>query len=153
MTFLENRVPPPVVALVCAGAMWLIAKQTPALDIPGPARIGAALVILAAGLLVMLAGVMSFRRARTTVNPRKPDAATALVTSGIYRYTRNPMYLGMLMVLLGWAVYLTSPVALLGVLAFWAFIGHFQIRPEEHALAGLFGSTFTDYMSRVRRWL
>jgi protein-S-isoprenylcysteine O-methyltransferase Ste14 len=122
-------------------------------DIPGPARIGAALLILAAGLLVMLAGVISFRRARTTVNPLKPDAATTLVTSGIYRYTRNPMYLGMLMVLLGWVVYLASPAALLGVLAFWAFIGHFQIRPEEHALAGLFGTTFTDYMSRVRRWL
>jgi protein-S-isoprenylcysteine O-methyltransferase Ste14 len=63
------------------------------------------------------------------------------------------MYLGMLMVLLGWAVYLTSPAALVGVLGFWAFIGHFQVRPEEHALAGLFGRAFTDYTSRVRRWL
>jgi protein-S-isoprenylcysteine O-methyltransferase Ste14 len=153
MGLVENKVKPYVVALLCGGAMWLLAKQTPTVGIPSNARVGAAILILAVGLLVMLAGVISFRHAKTTVNPLKPETATALVTSGIYRYTRNPMYLGMLMVLLAWAVYLASPAALLGVLAFWAFIGHFQIRTEENALAGLFGSAFMDYMSRVRRWL
>jgi protein-S-isoprenylcysteine O-methyltransferase Ste14 len=150
---LEHRIPPPVVGLLCAGAMWLLAKETPALDLPGGVRVSAAVLILAAGLFVMLAGVVSFRRARTTVNPLKPEEATALVTSGVYRYTRNPMYLGMLMVLVAWALFLASPAALAGVLAFWAYIGRFQICPEETALAGLFGSAFADYTRRVRRWL
>jgi protein-S-isoprenylcysteine O-methyltransferase Ste14 len=153
MSVLEHKIPPPLVGLLCAGAMWFLANQTPTLSLPSGVRASAAVPILAVGLFVMLAGVISFRRARTTVNPLKPETATALVTSGIYRYTRNPMYLGILMVLIAWATYLASPVAFAGVLAFWAYIGHFQIRPEETALANLFGSAFTDYTRRVRRWL
>lgn len=153
MTFLENRIPPPLVAATWAGAMWYLASRTPAVDVPDEIRIAMATLLCAAGTLLMLAGVVSFRQAQTTVNPLKPDAATALVTSGVYRYTRNPMYLGMLVVLLAWAVLLASPAALAGVLGFWWYIGRFQIRPEENALATLFGGSFGDYTARVRRWL
>jgi protein-S-isoprenylcysteine O-methyltransferase Ste14 len=148
---LEHRIPPPVVALLCAGAMWLMAGEAAA-----PAatlQIGGAILLGGAGLAVMLAGVLSFSRAKTTVNPLKPDSATALVTSGVYRYTRNPMYLGMLLVLAGWAAFLAAPAALAGVLAFWLYIGRFQIRPEERALAALFGQAYADYQARVLRWL
>ena len=151
--FLEHKIPPPLVGLLCAGAMWYLASLTPTPTIPQLAREIAALALGAAGLLVMLAGVVSFHLARTTVNPLKPGAATALVTSGVFRYTRNPMYLGMLVLLLAWAAYLSSPAALLGPVAFWFYIGRFQIRPEERALAALFGSSFTAYMEQVRRWL
>ena len=119
----------------------------------GTAQLAVACLIGVVGLAVMLAGVISFRRAKTTVNPLKPETATALVTSGVYRYTRNPMYLGMLTVLLAWAVYLSAPASLLAVVVFWLYIDRLQIRPEEEALVRLFGSTFTDYKSRVRRWL
>jgi protein-S-isoprenylcysteine O-methyltransferase Ste14 len=153
MSFLEHKIPPPVVGLLCAAAMWYVAGHTPAVGIPATLRITAAGVLLAAGFAVMLAGVISFRRAKTTVNPLKPETATALVTSGVYRYTRNPMYLGMLVVLLAWAVYLSAPATLGGLVVFWLYIGRFQIRPEEKALVALFGTTFTDYASRVRRWL
>jgi protein-S-isoprenylcysteine O-methyltransferase Ste14 len=151
--FLEHRIPPPLVGLLCAGAMGYAAAHTPSIDAPRLGLLAVALALGACGAAVMLAGVLSFRRARTTINPLMPDTATALVTSGIYRYTRNPMYLGMLLLLLAWAVYLSSPAALLGVVAFWLYIGRFQIRPEERALTALFGSAFTDYMGRVRRWL
>jgi protein-S-isoprenylcysteine O-methyltransferase Ste14 len=153
MSFLEHKVPPPVVALLCAAAMWYVGGRTPVMDLPATIRITAAALLFAAGLAVMLAGVISFRRAKTTVNPLKPETATTLVTSGVYRYTRNPMYLGMLVLLLAWATYLSAPVALVGTVVFWLYIGRFQIRPEEKALAALFGSTFTEYSSRVRRWL
>jgi protein-S-isoprenylcysteine O-methyltransferase Ste14 len=83
----------------------------------------------------------------------KPETATSLVTNGVYRYTRNPMYLGMLLVLLAWAIYLSAPAALMGPIAFWLYIQRFQIQPEERALVAMFGSAFTDYMSRVRRWI
>jgi len=153
MSFLEHRIPPPLVGLVCAGAMWYVAAHTPAVGLMGTAQLAVACLIGVVGLAVMLAGVISFRRAKTTVNPLKPETATALVTSGVYRYTRNPMYLGMLTVLLAWAVYLSAPASLLAVVVFWLYIDRLQIRPEEKALVRLFGSTFTDYMSRVRRWL
>ena len=153
MSFLEHRIPPPLVGLVCAGAMWYVAAHTPAVGPMGTAQVAVACLIGVVGFAVMLAGVISFRRAKTTVNPLKPETATALVTSGVYRYTRNPMYLGMLTVLLAWAVYLSAPASLLAVVVFWLYIDRLQIRPEEEALVRLFGSTFTDYMSRVRRWL
>ena len=153
MNFLERKIPPPLVGLLCAGAMGYLASVTPLIDVPRSVRLAAAVAVGASGLLVMLAGIVSFQRARTTVNPLKPERATALVTSGIFRCTRNPMYLGMLLLLVGWAAYLASPVALLGAFAFWLYIGRFQVRPEEQALAALFGTAFSEYASQVRRWL
>ena len=153
MRFLEHKIPPPIVALLCALLIWWLGKRTPALNLPNSVRIGAAIALLAAGIFVMLAAVISFRRAKTTVNPLKPETASALVTSGIFGYTRNPMYLGMLLVLCAWVAFLASPAALTVVLVFWLYIGHFQIRPEEAALTSLFGGDFTDYTKRVRRWL
>jgi protein-S-isoprenylcysteine O-methyltransferase Ste14 len=153
MSCLEHKVPPPVVALLCAAAMWYLAGHTPAVELPSTIRVAAAGLLLAVGFAVMLAGVVSFHRARTTVNPLKPETTTALVTGGVYRYTRNPMYLGMLVVLLAWAVFLSAPATLVGIVVFWLYIERFQIRPEEKALVALFGSAFTVYSSRVRRWL
>lgn len=94
-----------------------------------------------------------FRRANTTVNPLKPQAASSLVTAGIYRYTRNPMYLGLLFLLVAWAVLLSSPFALLGPVAFVTYISRFQIVPEERVLAALFGAEYAAYQAGVRRWL
>jgi protein-S-isoprenylcysteine O-methyltransferase Ste14 len=153
MTFLEHRVPPPIVGLLCGIAMWYLSRQIPGVTLQDSIRISLAILTCGIGLAIMLTGVISFRRAQTTINPLKPETATALVTSGVYRYTRNPMYLGMLLVLLGWSVFLASPAALTGVVAFGLYIQRFQILPEERALVAVFGSTFTDYMSRVRRWL
>lgn len=153
MSRLEHKIPPPIVGLLCAGAMWWLSKYTPALSLSVGIRVGIAIAFLVAGLSVMLVAVVSFRRAKTTVNPLKPETATALVTSGIFQYTRNPMYLGMLLILVAWAAFLSAPVALAGVLVFWAYMNQFQIRPEEAALGNLFGSAFMEYTSRVRRWL
>ncbi|MBG6289848.1 isoprenylcysteine carboxylmethyltransferase family protein [Pseudomonas nitroreducens] len=105
------------------------------------------------GAAVCLAGVLSFRLARTAVNPLRPETASALVSSGIYGHTRNPMYLGFAIALVAWAFYLASPVALLGVVGFVLYMNRFQIGPEEQALASLFGEAFAAYRTRVRRWL
>lgn len=91
--------------------------------------------------------------ARTTVHPLRPDAATALVTNGIYRFTRNPMYLGLLLALFGWALLLGQPAALLLAVAYVPVMNRLQIIPEEHALRARFGAAFHDYQARVRRWL
>ena len=153
MTSLELRVPPLAVLLIAGLLMGLTALWAPALAWPTQIRIGAGAGILTLGILIAVSGVVAFRRARTTVNPLRPDGASSLVASGIYRYTRNPMYLGMLLVLIGWAVYLARPWALLVLPVFVAYMNRFQIMPEERELARHFGAEFQAYRARVRRWL
>jgi protein-S-isoprenylcysteine O-methyltransferase Ste14 len=152
-SLVELRVPPAVVALLAALLMTLLARAATGLHWPTPVRSGAGLLLFATGVAVALAGVREFRRASTTVNPMTPAAASALVRSGIYRRTRNPMYLGMLLMLAGWAVWLASVAAGAVLPAFVLYMNRLQIEPEEQALASRFGRDFEDYRRSVRRWL
>ncbi|MGZ9006501.1 MAG: methyltransferase family protein [Burkholderiales bacterium] len=153
MELLEAKIPPPIVATVIALAMWGVSRFAAVLQIPSAVRAGAAAVVLLVGIGFSASGVIAFRRARTTVNPTRPDQASSLVSSGIFRVTRNPMYVGLSCVLVAWAVFLDSAWALLGPVAFTLYIGRFQIAPEERALEKLFGSEYADYRTKVRRWL
>lgn len=153
MHALELKIPPPVVALATALAMWLLARLPPSLEAVPAARLVAIVGLAAVGAAFSLAGVVAFRRAKTTVNPLKPESASALVSAGVYQITRNPMYVGLLFLLLAWAAFLWSVWPWLGPLGFAAYIGRFQITPEERVLAGLFGAEYAQYKARVRRWL
>ena len=146
---LQHRIPPPLVAILFGLLMWAASRLLPRHDLPLLLAIATALI----GLTICLAGVWSFHRARTTVNPLHPERASALVESGIYRHTRNPMYLGFAVILLAWALLLGSLIAILGVAGFILYMNHFQIAPEEQALANLFVDDFARYCGRVRRWL
>jgi protein-S-isoprenylcysteine O-methyltransferase Ste14 len=150
---LDLKVPPLAILAIFALVMWSVSVFLPAtsLQIPGASIMALAFVFVGCGFAV--AGVMTFRRHSTTVNPMKPETAASIVTSGVYRITRNPMYLGLMLVLLGFATYLTNLVALLLVPAFVAYLTRFQIKPEEEALLARFGSVFADYMASVRRWI
>ena len=150
---LELRVPPPIAALFAAFAMWAATPGTIAIAAASHIRIAVAVALTLVGVLFDAAAFIAFRRARTTVNPLKPQSASSLVTSGIYRITRNPMYVGLVFFLCAWAVVLGSWFAFLGPLAFAAYIGQFQIAPEEKALYALFGEPYREYQERVRRWL
>ena len=112
-----------------------------------------AAVIFSAALLIGLSAVFGFHRAKTTVNPLKPEASTALVTGGVYRWTRNPMYLAMLLVLIGWACIVSNWAALAILPLFVIYLNRFQIEPEERALQSRFGAEFESYRRKVRRWL
>ena len=151
--WLELRIPPPVVLLVAGALMWLLAWAEPSWRMHVPGRIVLAVAFAVAGVLVAVAGVLEFRRARTTVNPLTPQASSSLVTTGIFGWTRNPMYVGLTFVLLGWAVFLASPLALLVLPGFMLYISRFQITPEERVLASIFGAEFAGYSRKVRRWI
>ena len=153
MKSLELKVPPPLVAAIVAAAMWGISRVTPLLEVATAYRFWAAFAVAAAGGFFSIGGVVAFRRARTTVNPMKPESASLLVGSGVYRITRNPMYVGLLLVLVAWATVLAAPFALPGPLAFVLYIGRFQIALEEVALTKLFGTEYAEYKAKVRRWL
>lgn len=153
MQCLELKIPPPAVAAVAALAMWGVSLISPMLQVPALTRVAAAIAVALIGACFAVGGGISFRRAKTTSNPKKPEAVSALVISGFYRMTRNPMYLGVAIVLVAWAIALSCAWALLGPLAFVLYIDRFQIAPEERVLAALFGAEYSAYQSRVRRWL
>ena len=136
---------------VCALLMWLIAF--PALDFALPGREVAAAAFFIAALIIGLSAVLDFHRAKTTVNPLKPEASTALVTSGVFRWTRNPMYVARLLLLLAWACIVSNWAALVMLPLFVAYLNRFQIGPEERALQARFGAEFESYRRKVRRWL
>lgn len=153
MQALELKIPPPAVAVLIAVAMWGISWVTSSVDVPRLVRVVAALAIAVTGSGIALSGALSFRRAGTTVNPMKPETASLLVTTGIYQFTRNPMYVGDVFVLVAWAIFLSVPWTLVGPLAFVLYVNRFQIAPEERALSAMFGTDYGAYKSRVRRWL
>ena len=153
MSWFETRIPPPLVMLLLGCIAWMFARWMPAPWFTLPAHGWIAGVCVAAGLALNLWPKLEFRHAQTTVNPLDPSASTALVTTGVYRYTRNPMYLGHSVILLGWAWYLQHVAAFVAVGAFVVYVTRFQIVPEERMLAGRFPDRYADFRRRVRRWV
>jgi protein-S-isoprenylcysteine O-methyltransferase Ste14 len=153
MQWLEHRIPPPVVGALVGVAMWLAAPVGPALALGASTRHVIAAVLIAVALAFDLAGLLAFRASRTTLNPLTPERASALVTGGVYRITRNPMYVGLCFILLAWAVYLSTWLPFLGPPIYVLCITRYQILPEERVLRRLFGEQYVQYTARVRRWL
>lgn len=153
LRFLELRVPPVAVVIAFTFALWAAARWLPGATVAIPGHRYIAFALFAAGLGIAAAGVLAFRRHGTTLNPMTPAEAATVVDSGVFRYTRNPMYLGLTLFLCGWAAWLSNLAALALVGLFMVYMTTFQIRPEERALKRVFGRSYEDYAARVRRWL
>lgn len=155
MNTLELKLPPVVVFAVCGALMYALAQGLPTLanHISAGWRLALFILLLLPALILGFGGVWHFVRARTTVNPHTPHNTQVLVTHGFYRFSRNPMYLSLLLMLLGWAICLASLPALLILPLFTWYMTRFQIRPEERFMAQKFGKAYLDYQRRVRRWL
>jgi protein-S-isoprenylcysteine O-methyltransferase Ste14 len=156
MNFLQLKCPPPIVMMlsaILAGLVsqteWVFLQQ----QVLVLENVFWPLSFVIAGISLALAGVKEFNQQQTTVNPLDPSQSSSLVTSGIYQFTRNPMYLGMLLVLLGWADLLDTILAYSGAMIFFVYISLFQIKPEEEILTQKFGEDFLQYCKNVRRWL
>jgi len=147
------RIPPVIQFLICGLLMWGIAILLPALDLSLRLFKYAGSILIAAGVLLLIAALIAFARARTTVNPVEPEQAKTLVTTGLYRISRNPMYLAMALILLGSALRLSNTGAFITPALFVWSITMFQIKPEERALQSIFGEDFTAYRQQTRRWL
>lgn len=153
MRYLELKVPPPLVAFVFMMAMFLLSKLTPTFYIN--VNVVKLLIVLIVALIsvILIASVSAFKRANTTINPTAPEKTSQLVTSGLYQYTRNPMYLALCLFLLGVCLFLRNLYCFALIPAFILYMNQFQIKPEERALKTHFGSSYEAYMKRVRRWI
>ncbi|OZB04931.1 MAG: protein-S-isoprenylcysteine methyltransferase [Idiomarina sp. 34-48-12] len=152
MRTLELKIPPVVVVLVIAGLMALTSRLLPMDSWHFTDAKALAFALVTAGAFIAVAGVIAFRQAKTTANPMNPNASSRLVSNGIYRFTRNPMYLGFLLALAGWGVWLANLPALFWLIIYILYINQFQIIPEERILEEKFGEEFRAYRKQVRRW-
>lgn len=150
---LELKVPPPVVTLAVGVLMWGVGRWLPAFQMALPMRRGLAVAFVLAGIALVGACALRFRRAGTTVNPMAPAKASVLVDAGFYRFSRNPIYLGDALILVGWGLWLSNLASLAAIAVFVAYLNRFQIEPEERALRAAFGGDFDAYRARVRRWI
>lgn len=153
MQWLETKIPPPIVMVLLGAAAYGVAPLLPVLSFEFALRTTLAIALALAGLALNILPALAFLRAGTTFNPLRPASATRLVTSGIYRHTRNPMYLGDSVILLGWTLCLGNAAAFVAVPAFVLYITRFQIRPEERYLSARFPEAYASFCKRTRRWL
>ena len=153
MKALELKVPPVIVVGVIAAIMQLISHSLPTVKIPLTLRVSLTAIIVVLAMVSGVWGVWEFRKQRTTVNPHTPEKSSSLVTSGVFQFTRNPMYLGLAMLLVALAAYKSSPLLIAGVVVFILYMNRFQISPEERFMKQHFGQEYTEYCLRVRRWL
>ncbi|WP_201629061.1 methyltransferase family protein [Psychrobacter maritimus] len=153
MNALALKVPPVAQVIITAAAMYGVSKMVPALtfSLNGSTALAVGLGVMGMSLGVM--GVTQFKKAQTTPNPQALEKVSSLVTSGIYRYSRNPMYLGLVLILLGWAFYLSHFLGFVLLPVFILYMTRFQIQPEEQMMARKFGKTYQAYLNKVRRWI
>ena len=149
--FLNTKIPPPIVAILFAVMIFYFSDSFAYVDLPFKIYISLFFVLL--GFFITFSSARNFKKKETTVNPIKPEEASQLVTDGFFKVTRNPMYLGMLLFLLGLSIYNGLIVGLLFLPLFVGYITFFQIIPEERAMIKIFGEDYKAYMKKVRRWI
>ena len=146
------KVPPMVFLLLVGILMKVVANLLPFqnFSLMMSSMIGTILAFF--GIVISLLGVYEFRKAKTTVDPRNPHKSEFLVRAGIYKFSRNPMYLGFLIILFGWWVILENYLEFYFIPLFVLYMNLFQIKPEEMCLSQKFGEAYTEYCNEVRRW-
>lgn len=150
---LKLKIPPPIYMLLLAGLMWLLNRYFPISAWLTQPWNQAGLALIALSFIPAMGAFWQFIRFRTTVNPHHPEKASRLVTTGVYQFSRNPMYLSLFLLLVGWAIYLGSLSPLLLPLLFIWVITSQQIKPEEQVLEKVFGQEYLSYKQKVRRWV
>lgn len=150
---MKLKTPPLLVTILTALAMWIFARFLPELSVFMPWSNVTTIVLGVIGTLVLFLSFITFQRADTTVDPRYPGHSSSLVTTGIYQYTRNPMYLGMVIWLMAWAFYLQNAFSFILIFGFVGYMNKYQIEPEEEALKKKFSNKYSNYRSKVRRWI
>jgi len=148
---MNNKIPPPIVTFICGMAIFFSRSFFNQFFNYNNNIIS--LFLLVFGLSIFILAIKAFSRQKTTVNPLEPRQASSLVISGIFKFSRNPMYLGMLIILLSISFKFNLIGGIVISLFFYLFITKFQIIPEEEAMNELFGDEFIEYSNKTKRWI
>ena len=149
---MKLKIPPPVYMLIFAALMWQLSLSLPLYCWPFNSQtIG--IIIMLLGGVIDFSSLIGFIISKTSINPMKPENTQTIVSSGMYKFSRNPMYLGLLLLLTGWSLYLGTLAAVLLLPLFVLTLTIMQIEPEEKILEEKFGQQYLDYKNKVRRWL
>ena len=148
---MKNKIPPPIVTFFFGLCIYFLQEYFPEFNLEFLTILS--YIFYFAGLTILVLAVRLFKKQNTTVNPIKIENASSLVTSGIFKYSRNPMYFGMIMILFGLALMFNLIGGILFTLLFAIYITKYQIRPEEEVMERLFGEDFLKYKNSVRMWL
>ena len=151
MIHIKTKIPPPLVALTFGFLINYTKNIFPKIEIRNEIIFGYFMIII--GLIIILSAIILFKKYQTTITPLNPSNATKLITDGIYKFSRNPMYLGLLLVLVGISIILNLTGGFFFILLFILYINLFQIIPEENAMVDLFKDEFLEYKKNVRRWI
>ena len=146
-----SKIPPPLVVLILVISTFFSSKKIDLIQIPFQSLIS--IFILSIGILILLNPVLKFKKSKTTINPIKFKKVNKLVTSGIYKYSRNPMYLGLLMIVISSSIFYLNIYSILTPLFFYIWINRFQIKREEIFLTEKFGEDYLSYKKKTRRWI
>ena len=145
------KIPPPLLVLILVIANYFLSKKIDLIHLPNQDLIS--ILILLIGILILINPIFKFIKSKTTIDPIKFKKVSKLITTGIYKYSRNPMYLGMSLVLAGISIMVNPIGGLALVSVFILYINQFQIEPEEKAMTKLFKNEFSEYKKYVRRWI
>ncbi len=153
MSKLELKIIPPLVTAIFALLMWSVTKITPEYAIFGQYKTTLAIIILSLGIFIMLVAAAFILKAKTTINPMRPDKSSSLVTSGLYKFSRNPIYLADFIILIAFGVYLSNIFSFIIMIGFIFYMNKFQVKPEERFLEEKFGTDYLTFKAQVRRWI
>ena len=145
------KIPPPILVIILITSIYFSSDKLDLISIPY--RTLFSIVILSIGILVIINPIVKFIKSKTTVNPVEFKNVENLVTSGIYKYSRNPMYLGMIMIIISSTIYYLNFYSLLTPFIFYFWINRFQIKREEAFLEEKFGQEYLFYKTKTRRWI
>ena len=148
--YLNTKIPPPIVTLLCSGIIYLFESQ---IEYSEPDLKAVGIIFLILGLIIIFSAVLKFIKTKTTVDPTRPHKTSNLVINGIYKITRNPMYLGMLFLIMAYAIYNNNVMGCIIIPIFIFYINKFQIEPEEIEMRKKFGESFENYFKKLNRWL
>ena len=147
----KNKIPPTILTLLFLVFNYILSFNSLKIEIPYKYFFTTLLLIL--GLYIIIRSSRLFARAKTSLDPLRPFKSTSLITNDIYKYSRNPMYFGYLLIILGSSAYLGNVISIIIIPLFIFTINFLQIIPEEEALKDLYGPRYDEYLSKVRRWI
>ncbi|WP_306253296.1 isoprenylcysteine carboxylmethyltransferase family protein [Parvularcula sp. IMCC14364] len=147
------KYPPILQVFVSVAIAWAIQSYLPQFSVPIPFGNWIAASFCVTGVAITSVAVGIFASNKTTINPVQPEQASNLVTGGLYRISRNPMYLGLVLIITGFVIWFENIAGIASIVLFILTMTLFQIKPEEKVMQAKFGEAYETYRRRVRRWI